>query len=173
MMNDKEIKKLLKDPRAYYVLVPAVLAMWPLWVAVVALPAAQTAWQTEKDVYEQVEKAIAQIQQFDPGRFISEPNQGKAAVFSYPGAVEQVARSCQIPASEYKLQSSAAVKSKEGQQTQDATVTLKQVDVVTFTKFLSTMQLRWADVQCVSLKLSKLKGAPDLWKVDMKFKYYF
>ena len=160
MMNDKEIKKLLRDPRAYYILVPAILAVWPLWVGVFALPTAQTAWQTEKESYEQAEKVIIQIQRFDPDRFVAEQNRDKSAVFSYPVAVEQVARSCQIPSAEYKLQSSAVMKSKEGQQTQDATVTLKQVDIVTFTKFLSTMQLRWADVQCVSLKLSKQKVRP-------------
>ena len=173
MLSDKEIKALIRDPKLYYILVPLVCALWPLWVGLVALPSAQKTWADEKDSYKQAEKVIADIYKLDPERFAGDPNQGKAAVFSYPAAVEQVARSCGVPSTEYKLQTSAVMKAKEGQQTQDAQVTLKQVNIATFSKFLSTMQLRWADVQCTSLKLTKQKGTADLWKADMTLKYYF
>jgi hypothetical protein len=173
MLSDKEIKELIRDPKLYYILVPLVCVLWPLWVGVFALPAAQKTWAEEKDSYTQAEKIIAQIYKLDPERFTAAQNQGKAPVFNYPAAVEQVARSCGVPSTEYKLQSSAVMKAKEGQQTQDAQVTLKQVNIVTFSKFLSTMQLRWADLQCTSLKLTKQKGAADMWKADMTLKYYF
>jgi hypothetical protein len=173
MLSDNEIKALFKDPKWYYILAPLVCVLWPLWVGFVSLPAAQTAWGDEKVFYAKAEDVIADIYKIDPERFTAAQNQDKAAVFSYPAAVEQVARSCGVPSTEYKLQSSAVMKAKEGQQTQDAQVTLKQVNIATFAKFLSTMQLRWADVQCTSLKLTKQKGAVDLWKVDMTLKYYF
>ena len=173
MLSDKEIKELIRDPKLYYILTPLVCALWPLWVGLMAIPAAQKTWAEEKDSYAQAEKIIAQIYKLDPERFTAAQNKDKAAVFSYPAAVEQVARSCGVPSTEYKLQSSAVMKAKEGQQTQDAQVTLKQVSIATFSKFLSTMQLRWADLQCTSLKLTKQKGAPDMWKADMTLKYYF
>ena len=173
MLSDKEIKELIRDPKVYYILAPLVCALWPLWVGVVALPSAQKTWADEKASYADAEKIIADIYKIDPDRFTDAKNQGKAVVFSYPAAVEQVARSCGVPSTEYKLQSSAVMKAKEGQRTQDAQVTLKQVSITTFSKFLSTMQLRWADLQCTSLKLAKQKGAPDLWKADMTLKYYF
>lgn len=172
-MKDIDIKKLIREPKLYYIVVPAVCALWPLWVGVFALPAAQSRWQQDTESYQKAEKVIEQIRKFDPDRFTAAPGQGKAALFSYPAAVEQVAQVCGIPSTEYKLQSSAVMKAKEGQQTQDADVQLKQVDIAKFSKFLSIMQLRWADLQCVSLKLTKQKGAADLWKADMKFKYYF
>jgi hypothetical protein len=173
MLSDKEIKELIRDPKLYYILVPLVCALWPLWVGLVALPSAQKTWEDEKDSYTQAEKIIANIYKLDPERFAGDPNQGKAAVFSYPAAINQVAGSCGIPAPDVVLGVSGVMKAKEGQQTQDAHVTLKQVNIATFAKFLSTMQLRWADVQCTSLKLTKEKGAPDLWKADMTLKYYF
>jgi len=173
MLSDKEIKELIRDPKLYYILIPLVCAVWPLWVGLVSLPAAQKTWVDEKALYAEAETIIARIYKIDPERFTAAQNQGKAAVFSYPAAVEQVARSCGVPSTEYKLQSSAVMKAKEGQQTQDAQVTLKQVNITTFSKFLSTMQLRWADLQCTSLKLTKQKGALDLWKADMTLKYYF
>jgi hypothetical protein len=173
MLSDNEIKELIRDPKLYYILVPLVCALWPLWVGFVAFPAAQKAWNGEKDSYAQAEKIIAQICKLDPERFTAAQNQGKAPVFSYPAAVEQIARSCGVPSTEYKLQTSAVMKAKEGQQTQDAQVTLKQVNIATFAKFLSAMQLRWADLQCTSLKLTKQKGVPDLWKADLTLKYYF
>jgi hypothetical protein len=173
MLSDSEIKELIRDPKVYYILVPLVCAVWPLWVGLMALPSAQKTWADEKTSYAEAEKVIAQIYKIDPERFTAAQGQGKAAVFSYPAAVEQVARSCGVPSTEYKLQTSAVMKAKEGQQTQDAQVTLNQVNIVTFAKFLSTIQLRWADLQCTSLKLAKKKGTADMWKADMTLKYYF
>jgi hypothetical protein len=172
-MKDIDIKKLTRDPKLYYLLVPIVCAIWPLWVGVVSLPAAQKTWAAEQEQYRQIEQVIEQIQKFDPDRFIAEKDKGKAAPFSYPVVIEQVAKTCNIPSTEYKLQVGAVVKAKGGQQVQDADVTLRQVDIATFAKFISTMQIRWADLQCVSLKLTKQKGAADLWKADIDFKYYF
>jgi hypothetical protein len=172
-MNDIDIKKLIRDPQLYYVLVPVVCALWPIWLAIFAMPAAQKAWKQETESYELAQKVTLHIIELDPERLTLAQNRGKIAAFSYPAAVEQVAHSCGIPSAEYKLQLSATMKTKEGQQTQDADISLKQVDLKAFAKFLSTMQLRWADLQCTSLKLTKQKGAPDIWKADMKLKYYF
>ena len=173
LLKDIDYKKLVHDPKLYYVLAPLVCAFWPISVGFFSLPAAQKTWQTEQDSFMQAEKIIMQIHDLDPERFVAVSNQTKTAAFNFPTAVEQVARSCNIPSAEYKLQSSAVQKTQGGQQTQDADVTLKQVDIATFSKFISTMQLRWADLQCTTLKLTKQKGTADSWKADMKFKFYF
>jgi hypothetical protein len=172
-MKDIDFKELIRDPKLYYICIPLVCVIWPIWVGLLSLPASQKAWQAETESYGQVEKVVTTIHTLDPERFTASKDKGKAETFSYPGAVEQVARSCGIPSTEYKLQSSAILKSQGGRQTQDADVTLKQVDIMTFSKFLSTMQLRWADLQCTSMKLTKQKGTADTWKADMKFKFYF
>jgi hypothetical protein len=172
LLKNIDYRKLIHDPRLYYVVIPLVCAIWPLSVALVSLPAAQQTWQARQDSYMQAEKIIIQIHDLDPERFTGS-SQAKTATFNFPTAIDQVARSCGIPSTEYKLQSSAVQKTQGGQQTQDADVTLKQVDIATFSKFLSTIQLRWADLQCSSLKLTKQKGTADTWKADMKLKFYF
>jgi hypothetical protein len=52
-------------------------------------------------------------------------------------------------------------------------VVLKEVDITKFAKFLSTIQLRWANLQCVKVKLTKKKGLRDTWDVDLDFKYFY
>ncbi len=60
-----------------------------------------------------------------------------------------------------------------GQKSQSANVSLSQIDIVKFAEFLSTIQLRWANLQCNRVKLTKKQGLPDVWDVDIEFKYYY
>ena len=60
-----------------------------------------------------------------------------------------------------------------GQKSQTANIILKQIDITRFAEFISTLQLRWPNLQCEMVKLTYLKGLKDAWKVDVKFKYYF
>jgi hypothetical protein len=52
---------------------------------------------------------------------------------------------------------------------------MRQVDIAKFAKFLSMIQLRWGNLQCERVKLTKKEGLTDkdVWDVDMEFKYYF
>ena len=59
------------------------------------------------------------------------------------------------------------------QKSQGATVSLKQIDIVKFSEFLSTIQLRWANLQCNRVKLTHKQGLPDMWDIDIEFKYYY
>jgi len=88
---------------------------------------------------------------------------------------------CGIPASKYKLHTGPIIK-KGKQRTQDAHLTLDKVSIVSFAKFLSliqlrwnNLQLRWNNLQCDTVKLNKVevKGEPDLWTIDIDFKYYY
>ena len=60
-----------------------------------------------------------------------------------------------------------------GQKNQSARVGLKDVGIEQFARFVSTIQLRWANLHCARLKLTKTKSAPDRWNVDIDFKYYY
>jgi len=79
---------------------------------------------------------------------------------------------CGIPSTDYKLSSGIIIESG-GQKSQSAQVSLKKVDIVKSARFLSTIQLRWANLQCSRVKLTKKKGLPDVWDVDLEFKYYY
>ena len=161
-----------KNPTVYYILVPIIAALWSLLVWGVYLPNAERNWQTEKAQYNKAQSIIAEILTFDPDRLEFADSKTAAAEFDYASAVEKIASSCRIPSTNYKL-SSRPIMDSGGQKSQSAQVSLKQVDIVKFSKFLSTIQLRWANLQCAKVKLTKKKGLPDAWDVDLEFKYYY
>jgi len=161
-----------KNPTLYYILVPIIAALWSLLVWGVYLPNAERNWQTEKAQYNKAQSIIAEILTFDPDRLEFADSKTGAAEFDYASAVEKIASLCRIPSTNYKL-SSRPIMNSGGQKSQSAQVSLKQVDIVKFAKFLSTIQLRWANLQCAKVKLTKKKGPPDAWDVDLEFKYYY
>ena len=95
-----------------------------------------------------------------------------AAEFDYANVVDKVATSCKISSTNYELSSKPA-RTTKGQKSQSCHVELKLVDIAKFARFLSTIQLRWANLQCENVTLTKWKGRPDTWKVDLDFKYYY
>jgi hypothetical protein len=166
------MKDILKNPILYYILVPTLVALWPLLVWSVYLPAAKRAWQTESKQYEKAQGIINEILTIDPDRLNFADTKNTADEFDYASALDQVAGSCGVPPTDYKL-NSGRITSSSGQKSQSAKVTLKGVDITKFAKFLSTLQLRWANLQCTQVKLTKKKGLPDSWDIDLDFKYYY
>ena len=166
------MKQIYKNPTLYYILVPVIVALWPLFIWGVYLPAARHNWQVERAQYSDANSIIGEILALDPDRLEFADSQKTAAEFDYASAVERIASSCGIPPTSYRL-SSGIIMVSEGQKSQSAKVGLKQVDVTKFAKFLSTLQLRWANLQCAQVKLTKKKGLPDIWDVDLDFKYYY
>jgi len=166
------MKEIYKNPTLYYILVPVVAALWPLLIWGVYLPAAANNWQVEGAQYSEAQSIMAEILALDPDRLEFADSQNAAAEFDYASAVEKIASLCRIPSTHYKL-SSGIIITSGGQKSQSAKVGLKQVDITKFAKFLSTIQLRWANLQCAQVKLTKKKGLPDTWDVDLDFKYYY
>jgi hypothetical protein len=97
-----------------------------------------------------------------------------AADFTYGDAIDRIASLCRIPPSKYNV-SSAMIMTTHGQKSQSASINLKEVDIRKFARFLSMLQLRWANLQCERLKLSKKQNLPDndLWDIDIELKYYY
>jgi len=168
------MKDLYKNPVLYYIAIPIIAGVWPLLVRGIYLPAAQ------KDVEEQIvqskkaEPIMLDILSLDPERLEFADANDAAAEFTYGGAVDWVANICKIPPSAYNVSSSLIITANK-QKTQSAKVDLKQVGVVRFAKFLSMIQLRWANLQCERVKLAKKEGLADndAWDVDIEFKYYY
>jgi len=160
-----------KNPISYYIGVPVMVALWPLLVWGVYLPKAGKNLEKEKGRYDQARPVMMEILKLDSARL--EFSGAKAgAEFEYARAVEQVASVCGISPSSYKLSSGIVIKSGE-QKSQSANVDLKQVDIKRFAEFLSTIQVRWADLHCNRAKLTKKKNEPDAWDVALEFKYYY
>jgi hypothetical protein len=137
------------------------------------LPAARDRIAEQMDEYRQSESVMMEILALDPERLeFSEPNDAETE-FTYIGAVDRVARLCDISAANCDVRTGLVVTTRE-QKSQTANVDLKEVDIVKFAKFLSMIQLRWVDLQCESAKLTRKENLPgnDIWDVDIRFKYY-
>lgn len=161
-----------KHPLFYYVVFPVAVAMWPLFIATIYLPRAESKWKQEQGQYEKAQQIIAGILTKDPDRLKSTGEINKAGEFDYAAAINKIAALYAIPPENYQI-SSGIMMSTAGQKSQSAKVLLKQIDIKRFANFLSTMQVRWANLQCTQVKLTKKKGLPDKWDIDLDFKYYY
>jgi len=168
-----DMKAIYKNPTLYYILVPIMVALWPLLVWGVYLPDAKRSLKKEKAEYGEAQTKMLEILALDPDRLEFTDTNRAPAKFAYVSAVAKVASFCGIPSANYKVNSGPVI-TKQGKKSQTATVSLKGVDIAKFAKFLSTIQLRWADLQCEKLnKLKKKEGFPDRWDVVLEFKYYY
>lgn len=168
------MKEIYKNPVLYYVAIPVLVGLWPILVWAVYLPVVQQDKDKQITEYKKAEQIMLEILALDPDRMeFAEPNDA-VTEFSYTGVVHKVASICDIPAGSYKVRSGIIVETNN-QRNQTANVDLNQVDIVKFAKFLSLMQLRWSNLQCESVKLTRKDNMPseDVWDVDLKFKYYY
>lgn len=165
------MKDILKNPVFYYILAPVIAALWPLLIWGVYLPSAEHKFQLEKAQYEKAQNVIKEILAIDPDRLTADSN-NTAAEFDYASAIDRTAASCGIPTADYKINSGRII-TTAGQKSQSAKVSLKSIDITRCAKFLSTLQIRWANLQCNQVKLTRKKGLPDTWDFDIEFKYYY
>jgi len=168
------MKDIYKNPILYYMIVPVIVGMWPLLVWAIYLPNAQKDVEEQIAQYKKAEPIMMEILTLEPDRLEFADSNDTAADFTYGEAIDRVASLCRIPPSKYNL-SSAMIITTNDKKSQSATVDLKQVDIRKFARFLSMIQLRWANLQCEQLKLTKKQNLPenDMWDVDIKFKYYY
>ena len=164
------MKEIYKNPIFYYILVPAIVGLWPLFVWAIYLSAADKNLEAQQAQSKKAEAIMMEILTLDPDR--SADANDTPAEFTYDRAVERVARSCGIPPSKYKLNPGMPM-TIGGQKSQSANVSLSQIDIVKFARFLSMIQLRCANLQCNRVKLTQKQSLPDMWDVDIGFKYYY
>ncbi len=166
------MKDIHKSEYFYYILVPAVILIWPLWLIFGGLPAAKTNYHKESQQYLDAEIIIDEILTLAPDRLDYAKAKKAGSDFDYAVAVDQVGRLCRISSSNYRLSTGPVVKSRGGQKSQDGRITLEKVGIEDFAKFLSIMQFRWPNLQCSMAKLTKEKDAKDTWKANITFKYF-
>ena len=168
------MRDIYKNPILYYIAVPVLVGLWPLLVWAIYLPAAQDSVDKQMDQYKRAEPLMMEILTLDPERLeFAEPNETDTE-FTYDGAVDKVARLCDISAGNCDVRTGIIVTARQ-QKSQTANIDLKEVGIVRFARFLSMIQLRWVDLQCESVKLTRKENLPgnDIWDVDVKFKYYY
>ena len=166
------MREIYRNPIFYYLLIPVLVALWPLLVWGVYLPGAQQSHENECRLFTDGEKCIDDILELDPDRpKVIDVNQATLE-FSYGSAVDRVANLCKIPASNWTSSAGNIIKS-QNKKRQDAMVKLTNVSIAQAAKFLWTMQITWATLNCEKVKLTKKKGLPDQWDVDLSFTYYY
>jgi len=168
------MKDLYKNPILYYIAVPVMVGMWPLLVWAVYLPAAQKDVKEQMNQYKLAEPIMMDILTLEPDRLEFADSNDTTADFTYGDAVNRVASICRIPSSNYTLNSTREMTQKD-QKSQSASLDLKQIDIRKFARFLSMIQLRWANLQCERLKLTKKQNLSDndMWDVRIELKYYY
>jgi hypothetical protein len=165
------MKDLLYKPILYYIAVPVVLGLWPLLMWLVYLPNAEKNWEKDKEIYVDSRTYIKEILSLDPER-LSYGDKKQAEGFDFTVAIDAAARNLAIPARNYTISSKPIRRSREGE-TQECQITINEVDITTLAKFLSNLQLTWANLQCQKVTLTKKQGLPDAWKSDLTLKYYY
>jgi len=166
------MKDIYKNPIVYYIAVPVILAIWPLLVSAVYLPGAEESLKKEIDQYEIAEEVMLEILKIDPSRLELDDSNAPSEEFDYARAIQRAASLCGISPASYKLNSGIIIKTSE-KKSQNANVSLKDISIEKFANFLFTIQLHWAKLHCVRLKLTQKKGIPDTWDADLEFKYYY
>lgn len=167
------MKDIFKKAIFYYVLVPVVIGLWPVWLLVLGIPASRSNLNKEIKDYNEAEKLVGEILgELDPQRLDYAKARKGTDAFDYTAAIDQVTKFCGIAPNEYKLSSSPVRKMKGGQKSQDAAITVDRIDIERLAKFLSIMHMRWVNLQCTSVTLAKIKGEKDAWKADVRFVYY-
>jgi len=166
------MKDYYKKANFYYILIPAIIGLWALIAWEVSLPAAEKKWARNKKQYTEAQSRITKILELDPERLEYEEQKGRSSEFNYTDAIDRLAKRWNIGSSNYSLHAGREIK-RRGQKTKGATVTIKQINIEKYAQFLSSMLIRWPDLQCERLKLTKLKEGPDTWKVEMAFTYYY
>ena len=166
------MRDIYKNPILYYIAVPVIIGLWPILICTIYLPEAEQGKLADIKQYNDANDIMLQILALDPDRLDFTDSNDVGTEFTYDRAVEMVTALCGIPPSKYELNSSAIIDSR-GQKSQNANVDLKQIDIIRFARFLSTIQFRWPDLQCERVKLTKNEGLPDMWKADIEFKYYY
>jgi len=165
-------KDIYKNPIVYYIMVPALLWLWPVLLWGLYLPQAKENYKSQVENYKEARAKMLTILSLDPQRLEFTGSKTTQGQFDYVTVIDKVARANQIPARNYKL-SSGRLSISDNQKTQSARVSVDEIDISRAAKFLSTLQLRWANLHCSQIKLTRKKGLPDKWKVDFQFRYYY
>lgn len=166
------MKDLYKSQILYYILIPAVVAIWPLLVWAVYLPRTEHNLDNDIAEYNKAQKTIESILSLDVDRLKLADAKTDTAEFDFVKEVYRIAALSGIPQANCKVNSGIIIKSGE-QKSQSAKVTFTEADVVRFAKFLSTIQLRWANLQCTKVNLTKKKGMVDSWEAELAFIFYY
>jgi hypothetical protein len=166
------MRDILRNPIAYYLAAPLLVAIWPLLVWGVYLPRAEQDWDDDKAYYLEGQTHIVDILRMDPDRLDMVGDDEVGGEFSYATAFERAANLCNIPASRYNY-SMGPIMESGGKRRQQCKLELDGVSIVQAASFLTRLQSTWVNLSCDKAKLEQRQELPDRWEVSMTFYYYY
>ncbi len=170
---DLDIKKHIKNPLFYYIAVPAVMGLWAFAAGVIFYPKAVSNWKDSREEYKTAQDLMAQIVAIEPQRLAYKAEKGtQVGVFDFTQVINEFATTFSIPSSNFTLNTRGETK-RSGKRARSAQFSVKSIDIERLTKFLSTMLIRWPDLQCEIMSIEKLPQGKNNWKVDMTLTYYY
>jgi hypothetical protein len=167
------MKDVLKNPLLYYILIPVLVGCWPLILHSQYLPETQRELDKWKHNLTSGREVMLEILELDPQRLDYVEDRKKGDVFNYASALDKVARLCSISSANFTYSTGKMVVTSKDQKSQTANVNLQNVDIQQCTKFISTIQHQWPDLQCTYIRLTKKPDEKDKWDVKLDFKYFF
>ena len=161
-----------KKANFYFLLIPLAAAVWAVLASTVFLTSAEDAWDKIDEDFKKSQPLIAEIITLAPERIRMQQQKNKMDRFDYNIVVQDFAETHKIPEFGYGLRSSTPIQ-RSGKPTQAASLTIDNIKIEPFTKFLSEMLYIWPNLQCEKLTLTKQDTGPDAWKVLTQYKYTF
>jgi hypothetical protein len=160
-----------KKANFYFILILIAATVWAV-ITPVFLKAANEEWDKTELISKDSERLIAEIIILEPDRLKLHNEKKKMGKFDFNTVIDKFAQRHKIPDSAYGLRVTDE-KKQRGVVTQGATMTISNIKVVKFSRFLSEMLYLWPNLQCDSLSMSNQSTGPDAWKAVMQFKYTF
>ena len=166
------MKKYLRNPFFYYALIPVLAGLWAVSAGLVFYPRAVSSLQEGQDEYKTAQELLAQIVAIEPQRLAYKQEKGVSGDFDFTKVVNEFATVFSIPSSNFTLNTRGETK-RAGKRARSAVLSIKSIDIEKTAKFLSTMLIRWPELQCEILSLEKLPQGKNNWKVDMTLTCYY
>ncbi len=160
-----------KNPVLYYILIPALVAVWPILLWMHYLPAAEKDLAKWKAYVPDVNSVATEILRLDPDRIGSTPK--AVEPFDYMTAVNRAGIKCGLKTGTFGHTTGIKTKSSTGEESQTATVTLGDVTIVQACQFLSVLEMSWPHLECTGVDLTQAKKVLDQWEAKLQFKYFY
>jgi len=167
------MKEFYKNQTFYLIAVPLAALIWAIITSTVLFASANEEWEKCQAEFEKSQPFIKNILRLDPERINNLNKQKKnAGKFDYNMVIAKFANAHGIPATGYSLRASGTSR-RRGQLTQSATLTIDNIKLTPFSRFLTEILYVWPNLECEKLTLKNQDTGPDAWEAQLHYKYTF
>lgn len=141
--------------------------LWYLTASLVLMPRSEARLAKSIEGGDKVLGFCDEIYQLDPARLKFSESRKEIGKFQYTTAIDKLAVKNGIKAADYDIRTEAVIK-RSNRTTQGATMTIKTIDMLRFTSFVTEFLETWPGLEVDSLRLMANDGDDD-WKATLRF----